>query len=230
MARVFQIIPTTAVFSWNDSSVERDDRVMYAIGEDAEQALDVILQPYDGIGGLYLDQIQGKPPGPWAFVALRREYDIAEYVFAQRNKMEAKDRFTFTRYDARKIAVPSVGCFQFFSKNSLSAAAERIRFLQPAWGSLRDKPAEQNWLALLDEDLSEVVLESASGGAFARIVVCPQPYTWYKLHERLEEAAKVNPSIPPPPKPLVLTAWVYSDDVTKRDQWQKTLAWADQHG
>jgi len=163
MARVFQIIPTTAVFSWNDSSVERDDRVMYAIGEDAEQALDVILQPYDGIGGLYLDQIQGKPPGPWAFVALRREYDIAEYVFAQRNKMEAKDRFTFTRYDARKIAVPSVGCFQFFSKDSLSAAAERFRLLQPAWILLRDKPTRQNWLALVDEEPTDVLQEAAAG-------------------------------------------------------------------
>ena len=162
MARIFQIIP---VFSSTriDGSVKYDDRVAYWIGEDAEQALDVILQPYDGIGGWYLDQIQVEPPGPWAFVALGRQYDIAEYVFAQRNKMEAKDRFTFTRYDARKIAVPSVGCFQFFSKDSLSAAAERFRLLQPAWILLRDKPAKQNWLALVDEEPTDVLREAASG-------------------------------------------------------------------
>jgi hypothetical protein len=151
------------VFRSDDGSVERDDRVMYAIGEDAEQALDVILQPYDGIGGWYLDQIQAKSPGPWAFVALRREYDIADYVFAQRNKMEARDGFKFTLYDARKITVPKVGCFLFFFKNSLSAAAERIRFLQPAWALLRDKPVRQHWLVLLDEEPTDVLREAASG-------------------------------------------------------------------
>jgi len=162
MARVFQIIP---VFSSTriDGSVKYDDRVTYWIGEDAEQALDVILQPYDGIGGWYLDQIQVEPPGPWAFVALGRQYDIADYVIAQRNKMEAKDRFTFTLYDARNITVPKVGCFLFCSKDSLSAAAERFRFLQPAWVSLRDKPAKQNWLALVDEEPTDVLREAASG-------------------------------------------------------------------
>jgi hypothetical protein len=68
MARLFQIIPTTAVFRGVDGSVEHDDRVMYAIGEDAEQALDAILEPYDGSGCWYLDLMQVKSPGPWAYV------------------------------------------------------------------------------------------------------------------------------------------------------------------
>src|SRR5262245_25508797 len=147
MARLFQIIPTIAEIRRGDGLVEHDDRVMYAIGEDAEQALDAILEPYDGSGCWYLDLMNVKSPGPWAYVALRREYEIADYVIAQRNEMEANDRFKFTIYDARKIQtngpVLKVGCFVFFSNNSLSAAAQRIRFLRPAWVILRDKPAEQ---------------------------------------------------------------------------------------
>jgi hypothetical protein len=167
MARLFQIIPTIAEIRRSDGSVEHDDRVMYAIGEDAEQALDAILEPYGGSGCWYLDLMQVKSPGPWAYVALRREYDIADYVIAQRNKMEASDRFKFTIYDLRQIEidgpVSKVGCFVFFSKNSLSAAAERIGFLRPAWVLLRDKPAEQHWLVSLDEEPTDLLRETMSG-------------------------------------------------------------------
>ena len=156
MARLFQIIPTIAEIRRGDGLVEHDDRVMYAIGEDAEQALDAILEPYDGSGCWYLDLMNVKSPGPWAYVALRREYEIADYVIAQRNKMEASDRFKFTIYDVRQMetdgTVPKVGCLVFSSKSSLSAAAERIRFLRPAWILLQDKPAEQHWLVSLDEE------------------------------------------------------------------------------
>jgi hypothetical protein len=165
MARLFQIIPTIADIRRGHDSVELDDRVMYAIGEDAEQALDAILEPYDGSGCWYLDLMNVKSPGPWAYVALRQEYDIADYVGAHRNKMEASSSFKFTIYDARNIQtngpVSKVGCFVFFSNNSLSAAAERIRFLRPAWIILRDKPAEQHWLVLLDEEPTDVLREAA---------------------------------------------------------------------
>ena len=167
MARLFQIIPTIAEIRRDDGSAEHDDRVMYAIGEDAEQALDAILEPYDGSGCWYLDLMQVKSPGPWVYVALRREYDIADYVIGQRNKMEASDRFKFTIYDARQVqpdgTVPEVGCFLFFSKNSLSAAVERIRFLRPV---LRDKPAEQHWLVSLDEEPTDLLRDAADAAAY----------------------------------------------------------------
>ena len=167
MARLFQIIPTIAEIRRDDGSVEHDDRVMYAIGEDAEQALDAILEPYDGSGCWYLDLMNVKSPGPWAYVALRQEYDIADYVIAQRNKMEVSDRFKFTIYDARNIQtngpVSKVGCFVFYSSNSLSAAAEGIRFLRPARGILQNKHAEHHWLVLLDEEPTDVLREAAFG-------------------------------------------------------------------
>jgi len=40
MARLFEIVPTTTRIRSSDGSVEYDDRLHYAIGEDAEQALD----------------------------------------------------------------------------------------------------------------------------------------------------------------------------------------------
>jgi hypothetical protein len=140
----------------------------YAIGEDAEQALDLILKPYGGIGGFFLDKIQlGGQPAPWAFVALGREYDIANYIRAQREKIDGRSAprsFGFTVYDAQSVGVrpPNVACFIFFSKNSVAAAAERIGFLRPAWTLLQNKAVQQKWLVLLDEEPMDVVSEAAS--------------------------------------------------------------------
>jgi hypothetical protein len=139
------------------------------MGEDAEQALHLIVKPYGQIGGWYLDNIeqegfrQAGLPLPWAFVALRREYDIATYVSIQRDQIDARGefRFNFTPYDAR-TEPPKVGCLLFFSKNSVAAVAEKIRFLRPAWTLLQDKAAYQKWLVLLDEDPTDVVNEAAS--------------------------------------------------------------------
>jgi hypothetical protein len=170
MARIFEIFPvsTTSIQIQPDGgSVERDLGVTYAIEEDAEQALDSILQPYGQFGGWYLDKIQTGSPGPWAFVALRREYDIATYIRAQRNKLDARGprhSFGFTMYDPRSVETstspPKVGCFGFFSKNWVAAAAEKIRFLRPAWMLLRDKALHQKWLVLLDEEPMDVMSEA----------------------------------------------------------------------
>lgn len=63
-----------------------------------------------------------------------------------------------------------------------------------------------------------------------KIVICPKPDTWAELHRRLQEAARKNSRIPPPPVPLILAGWAYSNDVEKRNRWQDTLAWADRYG
>jgi hypothetical protein len=168
MSRIFDIVPvgTTEIQIQPDGgSVKRDLGVMYDIGEDAEQALDLILEPYGQIGGFYLDNIQlGGRPAPWAFVALRREYDIANYIRAQRDKIDARDSFNFTVYDVRSVGVrpPQVACFVFPSKNAVAAAAEKIRFLRPAWTLLEEKAVHQKWLVLLDEEPTDVMSEAAS--------------------------------------------------------------------
>jgi hypothetical protein len=161
------------------SSVQRDLDVMYDIGEDAEEALDLIVKPYGQIGGFYLDNIRPLEglPAPWAFVALRREYDISTYVRTQRDQIDAKGEpaFKFTpydfAYDARRrreagqgfgVGPPKVGCLIFYSKNSVAPVAEKIRFLRPCWALLQDKPVHRRWLVLLDEEPMDVMSEAAS--------------------------------------------------------------------
>jgi hypothetical protein len=172
MARLFDIIPfgATEIQHLPDGgSVQRDLGVGYYIGEDAEQALHSIVSPYGHLGGFFLDKIQlglGGRPAPWAFVALSREYDIANYIRAQRNKIDAVNSFIFTIYDRRSMETstspPKVAFFIFPSKNSVAAAAEKIRFLQPAWTLLQDKAVHQKWLVLLDEEPMDVISEAAS--------------------------------------------------------------------
>jgi hypothetical protein len=181
MARIFDIIPVGATEIQHlpdGSSVQRDLDVTYDIGEDAEEALDLIVKPYGQVGGFYLDNIrfEGLPP-PWAFVALRREYDIATYVRNQRDQIGAKGEapFKFTpydfAYDAQRrreaglgfdVRPPKVGCLIFFSKNSVATVAEKIRFLRPAWKLLQDKAVYQKWLVLSDEEPMDVMSEAAS--------------------------------------------------------------------
>jgi hypothetical protein len=50
-----------------------------------------------------------------------------------------------------------------------------------------------------------------------------------ELHRRLQEASTTN-RLPPPPVPLILAGWAYSNDVEKRSRWQETLAWAERYG
>lgn len=62
-----------------------------------------------------------------------------------------------------------------------------------------------------------------------RTAVCPQPKLWAELHSRLREAAAEN-GLPPPPQPLLLNGWVFSNDIEKRNRWEETLAWAQRYG
>jgi hypothetical protein len=184
MARIFDIIPVGATEIQHlpdGGSVQRDLDVMYDIGEDAEEAFDLIVKPFGQVGGFYLDNIRFEGlPAPWAFVALRREYDISTYVRTQRDQIDAKGEsgFKFTPYDfayderrraretaSENVGPPKVGCLIFFSKNSVAAAAERIRFLRPAWTLLQDKAVYRKWLVLLDEEERGHILRNVRGAA-----------------------------------------------------------------
>jgi hypothetical protein len=60
-------------------------------------------------------------------------------------------------------------------------------------------------------------------------LVCPLPWPWMKLKDRLKEAARTY-GIPSPPGAIVLAGWNYSSDYEKWHRWQETLAWASRHG
>ena len=95
MARLYEIAPLVSTTRYADGSVEHDDTVMYLISENAKTALNVILEPYDRSAGWYLDGMRVRSPGPWAYVALRQEYDIANYVIGQREKLDRSSSFKF---------------------------------------------------------------------------------------------------------------------------------------
>ncbi len=167
MPRPFEIIPTAVAVRREDGSVLHDDRVMYLINEEAEAALDIILGPYGQFGGFYLDMMRVKYPGPWAFVVLRREYDIAKYVIAQRAKLDGQDTFSFTFFDNSVDFnaagfVPNVGCLLFFSNIAAQSAESKIRFLEPASTLFQELPAEKHWLILLDETPQLIFSEAAN--------------------------------------------------------------------
>jgi hypothetical protein len=57
--------------------------------------------------------------------------------------------------------------------------------------------------------------------------VCPQPVSWAKVQSELTQAwEKSGRDGPPPPIPLILNGWIYSNDLEKARRWQETLTWA----
>jgi hypothetical protein len=165
MPRVYEIIPTVATTRHADGRVVHDDQVMYMLSKEAEDALDGILDPYDRSAALYLDSLRVKSPGPWAFVMLRKEYDIANYILDRRSKLGGRSAFAFTFYDNRVDAdadgfVPKVGSLLFFSRSALEGAADEIHFLRPAWDVLNERLPSKHWLVLLDEASEDVFNEA----------------------------------------------------------------------
>lgn len=61
-------------------------------------------------------------------------------------------------------------------------------------------------------------------------VICPKPPLWQKIHQRLIETMHDSAASSPPPTPLILAGWAFSNDVEKQQRWQETIAWAESHG
>jgi hypothetical protein len=56
--------------------------------------------------------------------------------------------------------------------------------------------------------------------------VCPNPNPWNSVYQRLSKVALSRPDLPKPPTPLILSGWVYSNDVEKTIRWKDTVQWA----
>lgn len=67
-------------------------------------------------------------------------------------------------------------------------------------------------------------------GEQALIDVCPLAYVWHEIYQRLVAATKDRQDIFPPPVPLILAGWAYSNDVQKQERWHETLRWAHHYG
>lgn len=61
--------------------------------------------------------------------------------------------------------------------------------------------------------------------------VCPEPGAWHRVHQELTLRWKRDGYRgQPPPMPLILAGWVYSNDVEKKQRWDQTVSWAMQCG
>ena len=61
-------------------------------------------------------------------------------------------------------------------------------------------------------------------------LVCPNPDAWHRVYQRLSTLATDRGMDPPPPKPLILGGWVFTNDVEKKRRWEETVAWAEARG
>jgi hypothetical protein len=61
--------------------------------------------------------------------------------------------------------------------------------------------------------------------------VCPLPPLWNEIYQRLHSSwLKDGSKGPPPPIPLILNGWAYSDDLEKKKRWESTVRWAHERG
>ena len=61
-------------------------------------------------------------------------------------------------------------------------------------------------------------------------LVCPNPDAWDRVYQRLSALATDRRMGPPPPRPLILGGWVFTNDVEKKRRWEETVAWAQARG
>ena len=61
--------------------------------------------------------------------------------------------------------------------------------------------------------------------------VCPRPDVWHKIHTALKGAwTEMGSRGSPPPIPLILAGWAYSEDSDKKKRWAQTVEWARHQG
>lgn len=64
-----------------------------------------------------------------------------------------------------------------------------------------------------------------------KIVVCPMPDPWNRIYQELLIEWQKNPvGKYPPPVPLILGGWNFSDDFDKKARWNLTKKWANEVG
>jgi hypothetical protein len=61
--------------------------------------------------------------------------------------------------------------------------------------------------------------------------ICPLPIPWHEIYQNLFRAwEQGGREGPPPPLPLILNGWLFSNDADKAQRWAETLEWTEVHG
>jgi len=59
------------------------------------------------------------------------------------------------------------------------------------------------------------------------IRICPNPALWYEVYLNLVHYAETHRCNPPqPPRSLVLSGWIFSNDNERKTRWEETVRWA----
>jgi hypothetical protein len=69
------------------------------------------------------------------------------------------------------------------------------------------------------------MIQNTFGSLTYNFPVCPMPRVWNEIYTALSNAYNKNPNLPPPPKPLILDGWHYSNDAEKKVRWLNTVYW-----
>jgi hypothetical protein len=150
----FQITPFIShTVSSEPSSL--DGKLMWSIPEEAHEPLDEIVSPYSQSALFYLDKVNlGRPPAPWVFIILPREYQIAQHIWAIRSSKKAIP-FSMHRPNPTSIPegfVPTVGCIVTYNKTELLIHSEKSPLLKEVWRELSDKGENSHWLCIVDHE------------------------------------------------------------------------------
>jgi len=133
-------------------------KVSLEILDDAYDALEKILEPYDIHPFIFSCRLnnclKNFPRFPWALIAFEKEYRLAEHFIKIRSDSK---QLLFTAYSIMdkeptpNDELPPLSFIMVFDKQSLEKiAATKSPLLKSAWELLADKSEEQLWLCTPD--------------------------------------------------------------------------------
>jgi hypothetical protein len=167
-ARIFPVaIAETETMGPGEDHYKKSNRAMYVLPDEAEDAIELILKPYDNNPILFFDQIDGgRPPLPWAFVCLDKEYRIAEHVLSTRIKKADVGFIPYFRVPNPIPAnfVPGVGTLCVMRKEALGKIADTSPLWSACWEALADLPTHRKWVAFLEPLPTAWVQEASDNG------------------------------------------------------------------
>jgi hypothetical protein len=135
-------------------SKRSEESLAYMIPEDAEAAIDLVLEPYKWLTTWYLESIgDGRPPAPNAVLCLQRDYELAWHI---REVRENPDEIRFAQYGEipepmPEGFVPKVGCIFIYDWEALSRARGKSFLFDAAAQLLEASNRQTQWLCLLPE-------------------------------------------------------------------------------
>lgn len=149
----YQIIATQLGASVNGGPAVADQKLTYALPEEASDQLSPILERYEQNPYWYFDNLNfGRPPAPWATACLDSEYAIAGHVALARGPNSGIGIAPYTQppNPLPKDYVPAVGVITFLTKQSLRAVASKSPLFSQLWKGLKECSPDGNWLLIYD--------------------------------------------------------------------------------